>query len=203
MTMKLYGSNLSPYTRRCTLALTLAGEDFELVAKMTGPDEAELRAHNPLGRLPFLKVTEDQTLIDSMTILRWFDQRNLQFRPPNAEQDLVCEEIMAIANGICEKAMSAFYERTRRPAEFSYAGWIERCSWQVSDGLAHLDQTFANANPYLFGDQITHADLFTFVTAQFVTKTNSDLNVRGTHPNLDALEERLDALHPVFVETRP
>ena len=60
--MKLYGSNLSPYARRCTLALTLANIDFDLQPRMTGPDEAEIRQFNPLGRLPFLWVGEGAIL---------------------------------------------------------------------------------------------------------------------------------------------
>lgn len=203
MTMKLYGSNLSPFTRRTTLALTLAGQDFELVAKMTGPDEAELRKHNPLGRLPFLLVDANTTLIDSATILRFLDQRTDQFRPADPMADLACEETMAIANGVCEKAMASFYERTRRPEEFCWQGWVERCSWQIAGGLQHLNDQFAVAKPYLFGDQLTYADLYTYVAAQFVRKTNPDLNVRGTYASLDALEERLEALNPIFTATQP
>ena len=192
---------------RCTLALTLAGQEFELIAKMTGPDEAELRQHNPLGRLPFLRIAGDRTLIDSMAILRWLDQQTSQFRPANLQQDVRCEEIMAIANGVCEKAMASFYERTRRPAEYLYPDWVARCSWQVRDGLTYLDAAFAGvdsgADPYFFGDQVTYADLFTFVAAQFVAKTNPELNEPGTYAHLDSLETRLSALHPIFVETKP
>jgi len=203
MTMQLYGSNLSPYTRRVTLALTLAGQDFELVAKMTGPDEAELRQHNPLGRLPFLKVSDDQTLIDSMTILRWLDQQTDQFRPNDPGDDLICEETMALANGVCEKAMASFYERTRRPEEFCYPDWVARCSWQITDGFGELDRRFAAANPYLFGNQLSYADLFTFVAAQFVKKTCPDQNPKGTFANLEALESHFSALNPIFDSTRP
>lgn len=203
MTMQLYGSNLSPYTRRVTLALTLAGQDFELVTKMTGPDEAELRAHNPLGRLPFLRVDANQTLIDSMTILRWLDQQTDQFRPSDPAADLVCEETMALANGVCEKAMASFYERTRRPEEYCYPGWVERCAWQVTDGLSHLNDRFAAASPYLFGDHLTYADLFAFVAAQFVKKTCPNLNADGTYANLETLEQHLEARNPIFTDTRP
>ena len=201
--MKLYGSNLSPFTRRCTLALTLAEQDFELITKMTGPDEAELRKHNPLGRLPFLWVDADMTLVDSATIIRLLDQRTDQFRPADPQADLVCEETMAIANGVCEKAMGSFYERTRRPEEFCYAGWVERCSWQVEDGLSHLNAYFAEAKPYLFGDQLTYADIYAYVAAQFVRKTCPDLNTPGTYANLEALEARLEALNPIFAATQP
>ena len=201
--MKLYGSNLSPFTRRCTLALTLAGKDFSLVAKMTGPDEAELRQFNPLGRLPFLLVDDSQTYIDSATILRWLDQQTDQFRPADPAQDLMCEDTMALALGVCEKAMSSFYERTRRPEEFSWQGWVDRCSWQISEGLAELNKRYESVEAYLFGGTPSHADLIAFVAAQFVTKTNPTLNERGTYANLDALEARLETLHPVFAETRP
>lgn len=203
MTLALYGSNLSPYTRRCTLALTLAGQDIQLIAKMTGPDEAELRQHNPLGRLPFLMLEDGKALIDSLAILRWLDHQTPQFRPQTMAEDVRCEELMAIANGVCEKAMSSFYERTRRPAEFLYPDWVARCSWQVRDGLAYLNQAFEGASPYVFGDQLTYADLFTFVAAQFVDKVCPELNEPGTYAHLDALEARLNALHPIFEETRP
>ena len=201
--MKLYGSNLSPYTRRCTLALTLAGKDFTLESKMTGPDEAEIRQFNPLGRLPFLLIDAQQILIDSATILRWLDQQTDQFRPADPALDLFCEETIALALGVCEKAMSSFYERTRRPKEFCYQGWIDRCAWQVKEGLEALNTRFADIDPYLFGPTPSHGDLITYVAAQFVTKTNPSLNERGTYLALDDLEERLEALHPIFAETHP
>ena len=203
MIMQLYGSNLSPFTRRVTLALTLAEQNFAFKDKKVYPNEAELREYNPLGRLPFLRVDEHQTLIDSMTILRWLDQQTNQFRPADVAMDLACEETMAIANGVCEKAMASFYERTRRPEEYCYPAWVERCAWQVTDGLAHLNDRFAAAAPYLFGDQLTYADLFTFVAAQFVRKTCPELNAAGTYADLDALEAYLEALNPIFANTRP
>ena len=174
-----------------------------LIIKLIGPDEAELRTHNPLGRLPFLVINDRRTLIDSATILRWLDQQTNQFRPADGAQDLMCEEIMAIANGVCEKSMASFYERTRRPEEFCYSGWIERCAWQVTSGLQHLDGVFAAAQPYIFGDQLTYADLFTFVAAQFVKKTCPNLNIEGTFTHLEALETRLESLDPIFKDTRP
>ena len=132
-----------------------------------------------------------QSYIDSATIIRWIDQQTDQFRPADPAQGFYCEETMALAQGVCEKAMSAFYERTAPKNSNIKAGLIavagrSAMAWQPWS-------RYGDAAPYLFGDHLTHADLITYVAAQFVRKTNPHLNEAGAYPALEALEERLEA----------
>ena len=111
--------------------------------------------------------------------------------------------LMALASGVCDKAVASLYERTRRPTEFCYPNWVARCSWQITDTLTALDTAFASAKPYVFGTQLTYVELFTFVAIQFVRKTCIDLVPPGKFARLERLEAQLEALDPVFVNTRP
>ena len=203
MTAQLYGSHLSPYTRRCTIALTLAGIDFELLHRMTTPDEAEIRTLSPLGRLPVLKLADGQVLADSAVIIRWLDQQTSQFRPSDAEADLRCEMLMALAAGATEKATASNYERTRRPEQFVFQGWVDRCHWQVLDGLAALEAAFAPAAPFLFGDRPTYADIYTYVCLQFTKKVCTALEVEGKYAALERLVDTMEALHLICASSRP
>ena len=69
--MKLIGRNLSPYTRRVAVAMNVLGIAHER-AYLTPWQEAqanEIRAANPLTRVPILVLDDGERLIESGAIL--------------------------------------------------------------------------------------------------------------------------------------
>ena len=73
--MLLIGVNRSPFTRRVAITLNIYGVPFEQHALSGFDNRAEVRASNPLGRIPALVLDSGETLIDSNAIIDHLDLR--------------------------------------------------------------------------------------------------------------------------------
>jgi hypothetical protein len=67
--MLLIGVNRSPFTRRVAITLTIYGMKFEQRALSGFGNRAEVRAANPLGRVPALVLDNGEALVDSFAII--------------------------------------------------------------------------------------------------------------------------------------
>src|SRR6188768_3909282 len=72
--MLLIGVNRSPFTRRVAITLNVYGIPFEQRELSGFGNRAEVRAANPLGRIPALVLDDGETLIDSAAIVDHLDQ---------------------------------------------------------------------------------------------------------------------------------
>ena len=72
--MLLIGVNRSPLTRRVAITLNIYGVPFEQRALSGFDNRAEVRASNPLGRIPALVLDSGETLIDSNAIIDHLDE---------------------------------------------------------------------------------------------------------------------------------
>ena len=71
--MILIGRYLSPHVRRCGVTLRVYGMTFEHRPLRTWVETAEVRAANPLGRVPSLILDGGKTLVDSAVIIDALD----------------------------------------------------------------------------------------------------------------------------------
>ena len=67
--MILVGRYLSPFTRRTAIVLKTLKIDFEVKTLPATPENAELVAINPLGRVPAVVLDDGEVLIDSAAII--------------------------------------------------------------------------------------------------------------------------------------
>ena len=72
--MLLIGVNRSPYTRRVAVTLKAYGLPFEQRNLSGFGNRAEVRAANPLGRIPALVLDNGETLVDSAAIIDHLDE---------------------------------------------------------------------------------------------------------------------------------
>src|SRR5690349_12160429 len=72
--MLLIGVNRSPFTRRVAITLSAYGIDYEQLPLSGFNDRAEVRASNPLGRIPALVLDDGDVLIDSGAIVDHLDE---------------------------------------------------------------------------------------------------------------------------------
>lgn len=118
--MKLFYSPASPYARKCRIAVrekSLLSEVEETAVNPWGTDVAELRGHNPLGKVPVLTARDGTSLYDSRVICAYLD--SLAPTPrliPDGAPRFAVLRAEALADGIADAAISLILE-SRRPAE--------------------------------------------------------------------------------------
>ena len=126
--MLLIGVNRSPFTRRVAITLNIYGVPFEQRPLSGFDNRAEVRASNPLGRIPALVLDSGETLIDSNAIIDHLDEVYGHDKPltPRCGSDRrAVLRVAAMMMGACEKCLHAAYERNRRPPEKLYQPWID------------------------------------------------------------------------------
>ena len=198
--MKLIGRNLSPYTRRVAIAMDLLGVKHERVY-LTPWQEAQakdIRAANPLTRVPILALDDGETLIESGAILDHVMElagpaKSLIPAAGKARRD--CLRIAALGTGVLDKGVNAFYERTKRPTEKVHQPWHDHLASQVTGGLEALEAL--PMTPWFLGDKMTIADITAAVAVAFVKRTSPQLFPAGAYPKLEALAAKCESM-PAF-----
>ena len=186
--MLLVGVNRSPFTRRVAITLNSYGVPFEQRALSGFDNRAEVRASNPLGRIPALVLGSGETLIDSNAIIDHLDEAYGGDRPltprSGAERRAVLK-VAAMMMGACEKCLHAAYERNRRPPEKLHQPDRRlHGPGQKRAGGGRCDDR--SGKTYLF-ERLTQAD----VTAVVTERPRVGSVIPTPTPHLRALTKRL------------
>lgn len=127
--MKLYTSPTTPFGRKIAVLLNqtdLLGQVAIEMVSGTPLDTGSLPlAHNPLGKIPVLVLTDDTAIYDSRVITRFLDDRfGLGLYPAGkALWPFLARE--AAIDGIIDAAVLMAYETRLRPEEYRFSPWIE------------------------------------------------------------------------------
>src|SRR5712664_3402278 len=108
--MLLIGVNRSPFTRRVAITLNIYGMLFEQRALSGFEDRDEVRAANPLGRIPALVL--DSALVDSGAIIDHLDEvysRDRALTPAAGADRRAVLKVAAMMMGACEKCLHAAF----------------------------------------------------------------------------------------------
>src|SRR5512132_4364469 len=103
--MKLIGRNLSPYTRRVAVAMNILGVPHErlYLSPWQGQQAKDIRAENPLVRVPIMILDDGERLIESGAMLDYLMERAGPAKaliPPAGKDRRTCLRIMAIGTGV-------------------------------------------------------------------------------------------------------
>jgi glutathione S-transferase len=197
--MILIGQYDSSFVRRVGIALTLYGLPFEHRPWSSFGDAGQIRAHNPLTRVPTLVLDDGEALVESHIILDYLDglvpAEQAMF--PRAEPDRhKALRIAALATGMADKAVALFYELHlhETPSDI----WAGRCRVQIEAALGVLEEDRTRrAGPYWFGERIGHADVAVACALRHLNDAHPGLVAMDAYPALKAHAEKLEAL-PVF-----
>jgi glutathione S-transferase len=173
--MELIGYYDSTFVRRVAVTLHWYGMPFAHRPLATGPDAAEIRTKNPLGRIPALVLDDGEVLIDSACIIDWLDERagERALIPPAGVARRRVLRLTALAHGAAEKYVAAFYELNKRPKTHVWQPWLEAAAEaQV---------------PWLTGAAMTHADVATACAVLAMRDDMPHLAPAGRFPRLDAI----------------
>ncbi|MEL6479561.1 MAG: glutathione S-transferase family protein, partial [Pseudomonadota bacterium] len=149
--MILVGQYDSPFVRRAAVALHLHGIAFERRVHSVFTHLEEIRAVNPLGKVPVLILEDGSALPDSRAIIEWLEARAPRMTLAEPTEMLAIE---AVAIGLAEKTYERGIETSRRAVQDP--GWTARLEGQIASALAWLEARASG--PFMVGDALTRAD---------------------------------------------
>ncbi len=200
--MKLIGSLTSPYARKARIVLAEKKIEYDFELDSPWNDESGVPDVNPLGKIPVLILDDETVLFDSRVIVEYLDNvtpNNKLMPAPNRERTLV-KRWEALADGICDAAVSAFLEG-KRPTKSQDKGWIARQRAKIGKALEFMAEELGE-NTYCMGMHISLADIAVGGALGYLLFRFPDIDWREDHPNLARLHEKL-MLRPSFADTVP
>lgn len=207
--MKLVGQLDSPFVRRVAVSMTLLGFPFERDRSSVMRDFGDVTRINPLGRVPALVLDDATVLVDSTAILDWLDgeagpERALM--PPSGPARTACWRLVALGVGANEKLVALVYEHLMRTPEQRSIPWMDRCRGQLEATLTVLDQSAADAGPWLLGERLSQADVTVATMVGFLGLVEPATGVAPPDdrhwPHLARLAARCEA-EPAFASCYP
>lgn len=201
--MILIGRYFSPFVRRSAVTLREYGIPYEQRALKVWDEADEVRAANPLGRVPALILDDGETIVDSAVILDALDHMvpaDKALTPRDGRERRRVMSLVELGAGAAEKAVAAQYERAYKPAEKVHQPWIEHCEGQSKAGFEALDRMAEM--PWIAGEQMTQADITAVVAWEFLNVINLALAEQIDCPRLKEVVARVTDTPP-FAETRP
>ena len=140
--MKLISASASPFVRKVRVLLHETGQtdDVDLLDIKTSPvaTNDEVKAANPVGKIPALIRNDAPALYDSRVICRFLDSRaNAGLYPESMLWDVLTLE--ATADGIMDAAVLVTYEGRLRPQELQDDNWREAQWEKVARSVSALN----------------------------------------------------------------
>ncbi|MBA3903817.1 MAG: glutathione S-transferase [Rhodocyclaceae bacterium] len=200
--MKLIGSLTSPYVRKARIVLAEKKIEYDFVLDNPWNADTGVTKLNPLGKVPVLVLDDDSTLFDSRVIVEYLDSvtPNNRLLPVPGRERIRIKRWEALADGVCDAAVSALLEGKRPKKEMSLS-LIERQRDKVLRGLEMMSEELGE-QPWCTGNTFSLADIVVGVALGYLVFRFPDIDWRAAHPNLARLYGELME-RPSFAETVP
>ena len=194
--MQLIGYMDSPYVRRVAVTAKLLGVELEHRELSVFRDFDALSAINPLVKVPTLVCGDGQVLVDSGLIIDYLESSvsGSDLMPSDESRYVHALAVIGTALVAKEKIVQLIYELEARPAALQHADWVSRVETQLIGAFDLLEQQFADADPWLFGDSISHADITAAIAWAFGQFRYPERVPAEKYPALLALSESAEAL---------
>ncbi|WP_146347440.1 glutathione S-transferase [Phaeobacter marinintestinus] len=199
--MKLITADASPFARKVRVVLRETGQTdaVEEVQVMTTPVATadEVKAANPLGKIPALILDDGRALFDSRVITRYLDSvAGAGLYPEDRIWDILTLE--AMADGILEAAVLMVYEGRVRPEEKQYAGWVEAQWAKAIRGVGAVNDTWME----MLSGPLNMCQISVGCALGYLDFRHPDRDWRADHPALAEWYVTFGA-RPAMEETRP
>ena len=133
--MKLFGGGTSPYVRKCRVtALELGMANRVEFAAIAGASE-ELKAINPIVKIPVLELDNGEHLFDSRMIMRYLNEQAGGTLYPAGDWAMIRRE--SAVEGLIDAALLLRSEFATRPEE---KRWDETQSLKINNVLDELEE---------------------------------------------------------------
>jgi glutathione S-transferase len=198
--MELIGYMDSPYVRRVAITAQFLGVPYEHRELSVFRDYDELRKINPQVKVPTVICDDGQILMDSTLIIDYLVSRSGSeaLMPSNEQHYIRALNVIGTALVAMEKAVQLVYELKQRPEELRYQDWIDRVGQQLNGALAMLEDEVDDGSAWLFGNEVTQADINSAIAWRFSQFHFPDIAKAADYPGLVAFTARAEAL-PEFL----
>jgi len=200
--MQLVGMLDSPFVRRVAISMRLLGVAYEHNPLSIFRGYDEFRTFNPLVKVPTLICDDGTLLVDSGLIIDYVEMlAGRSLMPVEADAKRRALQYTGFALVAMEKVAQRIYELKARPVEFQYQPWRQRVEEQLLAAIDAMESTVAarSAN-WLFGDQLTQADISIAVAWRFINFSAPEISQREQRPALNQFSVRAESL-PEFLAT--
>jgi glutathione S-transferase len=194
--MKLVGMLDSPFVRRVAITMRLLDIEFEHVSQSVVAGYDTFKSINPLAKAPTLVLDDGEMMIESTLIISHVEAlAGRELKPATIEEQRRALQVTGVALLGMDKVVAQIYETEMRPEEFQYEPWLVRVREQAAAAFDWLETTAASADVgcWLFGDEITQADISTAVAWRFLQLRAPDQVRAEARPALAAFGERAEA----------
>lgn len=199
--MKLVSSPASPFVRKVRVVLREAGladavEEVPVATSALNTAD-EVRAANPLGKIPALIRDDGRPLYDSRVITRFLDARaGAGLYPEERLWDVLTLE--ATGDGIMEAAVLCVYERRLRPEAQQSPDWIEAQWTKAITAVRHVNDRWMD---HLAGP-VDAGQISVGCALGYLDFRHGDRNWRQGNDALAGWFEAFES-RPAMVDTRP
>jgi glutathione S-transferase len=205
MTMKLIGSNSSPYVRKTRVVMAEKKLDYDYVLEDVWAATTIIGATSPLGKVPCLVMEGAESIFDSRVIVEYLDTLSPvgKLIPGVGRERAEVKTWEALADGLLDAAVLARLESTwaGRSAEQRSQAWIERQLGKVDSALQAMEKGLGDRT-FCVGIHLTLADIAVGVALAYLDFRFPQIIWRESHPCLSKLYEKL-AQRPSFIDTQP
>lgn len=198
--MKLLAAGASPYVRKATMTVSLKGleERVELVAR-DDPQASDLRARNPLGKIPVLFTDDGTAILDSHVICEYLDSLAPEpvLFPREGDARWRTLTLAAIADGVLDAALLLVYEGRYRDEAMRVQSWVDMQQAKIDAALGLLE-----AAPPAWDVHPDYGHLTVAAALGYLDFRHGG-RWRTGHPRLVEWLAAFDAAVPAFGETTP
>jgi glutathione S-transferase len=194
--MQLIGYLESPFVRRVAVTAQFLGLPYELSEISIIREYERFRELNPLVKAPTLICDDGQCLVDSSLIIDYLESLagRGKLMPADEASYIRALNIVGTAMVANEKTVQLIYELKHRPEGAHYQPWVDRVGEQLGEATRLLEEAYSGCEAWLFGDEISQADITTAIAWYFCQLHYPDLVKADTRPALAALSARAEAL---------
>jgi glutathione S-transferase len=182
--MRLFFSPTSPYVRKVRIAAIELGleNQIELITSNPWDNPPELADANPLGKVPTLMISDNESLFDSPVICEYLDNLNSEITlfPDSGQARWDALRLQALADGVLDAAVMIRYDSLRPEAE-QYRGMRTRQLNVIRRALVMLDSEVTQ----LLGP-ITIGQIAVACALGYLDFRLPEENWHVTHPKLDS-----------------
>jgi len=201
--VKLLSAPASPFARKVRIVLAEKRIECDIATVDVQPQENEVNAHNPLGKIPTLVLDDGTAIYDSRVIVEFLDNMTANSRliPQDKRERIAVRRWEALADGVLDAGLLVRYE-SLRPQNEQGASWTAKQMARLRRGLAQMEADLG-AHAWCQRRRYTLADIALGCCVGWIGfRKPGGIDWRADYKNLAKHYDKL-MQRPAFADTVP